>query len=481
MYELLFLLFSFGILTILALVMTGSDYFNPAVVVPLVFLLCSFAALYNFCFHETEVSLDAACVLLLTTAILSISSFCAYRLVVGKDAPSRNWTPTVRVLEIPSWLLLVAIAFCIVATVIYYRDLMRSMSALGFSGDWNQMMQSYRFATSFREIEEGEGVSGIANMLYKVMTAFAFFFAYAGINNLILDRGHRMRHLALFLPAMTLCVCIVFTGGRMGLIRLALGCALIAWVIFNSMTKWSHRLKISAVLKAAALIIIASVAFWAIGSAVGRQITTGPLDYITSYIGYSMVLFSDFLSDLGSSVNNLFGLETLVGIYNFIGTHFGIDEFVYTYHMEWRYFGNLSLGNVYTAYRYWLHDFGFAGMFAMALFYGLFYGVCYAKVRCYRNKFRRTINYPLLMVSYLYYGVFLIPIKDCLLATELVVTTPFVLVAMYLLGRLVDARQNFSDASTEERLSAQSVDRSGIGSAGCGHASRVMSVWLQKR
>ena len=227
----------------------------------------------------------------------------------------------------------------------------------------------------------------------------------------------------------------------MGLIRFVLGCVLIAWVIFNARTCWTFRLKISTIFKALMLLILASVVFWAAGSAVGRQISEGPLDYITSYIGYSMVLFSDFLVDPGTSASNLFGEETLVGIYNFLGSRFNISDFVYTYHMEWRYVGDLALGNVYTAYRYWLHDFGRFGMFAMAVVYGLFYGMFYSKVRYYRNRHCRAINYPLLMFSYFAYGTFLIPIKDCLFATELVVTTPFVLLTMYVLGRFIENEQ----------------------------------------
>lgn len=441
MPELLFLLMGFGGVAVLMLMFTRSDYLNPAVIVPLMFVLCTAAAIYNNAFHGTEVSFGAACLLLFVTLAMSLSSFLAYRLVVGEAGGTRDWVQAPRVIRLPMWLVIVSIAFCVAATLVYYRDLTQSMSSMGLSGDWNQMMNSYRFASSFRELEEGEGASGLANFLYKIMTALAFLFAYIGIVNISVDSGNRVRHVILFAPALICCICIVFTGGRMGMIRLAAGCLLIAWVVLNARGGWRFRLKLSSVLKVVLLIIAASVAFWAVGSAVGRQISEGPLDYITSYIGYSMVLFSDFLTNPGASSTDLFGGETLVGIYNFLGSRLGIDDFIYTYHMEWRYIGDLSLGNVYTAYRYWLHDFGIFGMFAVAALYGVFYGIFYAKARCYRNKYRRLINYPLLMFSYIVYGVFLIPIKDCLLATELVVTTPFVLIAMYLLGRYVESVQ----------------------------------------
>lgn len=451
MLELLFLLMGFGAIAVLMLMFTRSDYLNPATVVPLMFVLCTAAAIYNNAFHGTEVSFDAACLLLFVTLVMSLSSFIAYRLAVGEANGVRDWVLAPRIIRLPKWLVIASVAFCVAATLVYYRDLTHSMSSMGLSGDWNQMMNSYRFASSFKELGEGEGASGLANLLYKIMTAIAFLFAYIGIVNISVDSGKKAKHIILFAPAMICCICIVFTGGRMGMIRLAAGCLLITWVVLNAKGGWRFRLKLSSVLKVAFLIVAASVAFWAVGSAVGRQISEGPLDYITSYIGYSMVLFSDFLKDPGVSSTDLFGSETLVGIYNFLGSHLGIDDFIYTYHMEWRYIGNLSLGNVYTAYRYWLHDFGIAGMFTVAVLYGVFYGIFYAKARCYRNKKRRVINYPLLMFSYIVYGVFLIPINDCLLATELVVTTPFVLIAMYALGRYVESiQEDFSEVGLSD-------------------------------
>lgn len=434
----LFLILGFGFLAFISLMITRFDYFSPEAIVPLMFLLCSCAAIYNYALHGTTVSFAAACLLLFMTLILCASA-CFSRLVVSNTSHFKDWQPDGRTITVPSWLVALVIVFCLFAAVIYYRELVRSMASLGLSGDWNQRMNSYRFATSLKEMGDGEGVSGFANLLYKTMTALAFLFAYLGINNLLYDK--RPRYIVLFVPAAIFSVCVLFTGGRMGLIRLLLGCAAIGWVLFNARSRWTYHLKMSTILKALLLIILASVLFWAAGSAVGRQIKTGPLDYITGYIGYSIVLFSEFLQDPGTSASTLWGSETFVGIYNFIGSHFGISNFVYTYHMQWRYIGDLSLGNVYTAYRYWLHDFGAVGMFFMAAFYGMFYGAFYAKARSYRNPKHRLINYPLLMWSYFAYGVFMIPIKDCLLATELVVTTPFVLLTMYVLGRYIENKQ----------------------------------------
>lgn len=188
------------------------------------------------------------------------------------------------------------------------------------------------------------------------------------------------------------------------------------------------------------MFLLACVLFWLTGVAVGRQIESSPFDYVATYIGYSLILFGSFLDGGSFPANGLFGSETFIGIYSFIGSHFGVSDFIYTYHLEWQYVGGMSMGNVYTAYRYWLHDFGVVGMLLISCVYGAFYSIFYGKAKGYRKP-RSSINYPLLMFSYFAYGVVLIPICDCLCATELVVTTPFVLVVMYLMGRYLASKQ----------------------------------------
>lgn len=169
----------------------------------------------------------------------------------------------------------------------------------------------------------------------------------------------------------------------MGIVRMVLGASVLAWVLWNAKTAWMRRIRISMLLKALLLLVVMGIAFWLAGTAVGRQIDSGPFDYIASYIGYAIILFGKFVEEGAANTSQFFGSETFVGMYNFIGNHFGVDEFVYTYHLEWRYLGSVSMGNVYTAYRYWLHDFGIGGMMLVACLYGVFFSVFYEKAKRY--------------------------------------------------------------------------------------------------
>lgn len=421
--------------------LTGSDWCSPCVAVPAMFTLCSLAALYNYAMHGTEISLEAALLLLGVTTVFSTVAYFVSRVVIGTRVP--KWSPSSAPIEVAGWIIFAAIMFGLITLFFYYRDVTSSMTSMGLSGDWNENMNRLRLATSFKELDEGEGTSGLTNLLFKVNTAISFVFGYIGLHNLVAGKKLSSQ-LPIFASPLLFVVCVLLTGGRMNIIRITLGLLVVLWVIYKAKTSWKHRVKFSTVFKILILFVVACVLFWAAGSVVGRKISSEPLDYVTGYIGYSMVLFSKFLED-PVSTSNLFGSETLVGIYNFIGSHFGVKEFVYTYHLEWRYVGDLSLGNVYTAYRYWLHDFGYIGLFFVAILYAMFYSIFYSKACCYRK--RRAFNYPLLVLSYVVYGQFLLCIKDCLLATELVITTPFILILMYMIGRYIESKQPSLEAT----------------------------------
>lgn len=420
----------------------GLDYLSPSVVLPAVFFVCSLAAIYNSALYGVEISWIAVLALLGTTALFSaVANLCSSTVLRRGsylDIRVKNAGFVPREIEYSNVWLAVTVIYCCLVLLLYYRDLMRTFGSLGLAGDWNQNMNAYRFASSFKELDEGEGISGMTNLLFKVETAITFVYMYVGVQDWVV--GAKKRALPCFLPLLIHCVCVVLSAGRMGMIRVAFGFAAVAWVLWNANTGWSRRIKLSTILKCLAAFLVACVAFWVLGVAVGRQIDEGPFDYVASYIGYSMVLFSRFLDAGDFPANGLFGSETFVGLYNFIGSHFGITDFVYTNHLEWQYFQGIQLGNVYTAYRYWLHDFGTVGMLIMATLYGVFYSVIYGKAKGYR-KSDSLINYPLLMFSYFAYGVVLIPIMDGLCATELVVTTPMVLIIMYVMGRLLASKQ----------------------------------------
>lgn len=435
------------------------DYLAPAVALPASFLICCLASVYNSAKYGVGLSVEPLLLIIVATLVFCLAA-SACTIILGRklggvssgEHTRDTQEPFVpRAITVPNGLLVVSVVFCALVVALYYRDLTSTFGSLGLTGDWNENMNSYRFASSFKELEEGEGISGFVNFLYKAETAVAFFFMYVGVQN-FMSGAPRVKSISCFFPLVMHCLCVIMTGGRMGIVRMVLGASVLAWVLWNAKTAWMRRIRISMLLKALLLLVVMGIAFWLAGTAVGRQIDSGPFDYIASYIGYAIILFGKFVEEGAANTSQFFGSETFVGMYNFIGNHFGVDEFVYTYHLEWRYLGSVSMGNVYTAYRYWLHDFGIGGMMLVACLYGVFFSVFYEKAKRYVPRIGAAgisspFNLPLMMYSYFAYGMFLIPICDCVLATEFVVTTPFIVTAMWLMCRYLTSRQGRSGES----------------------------------
>lgn len=434
MSGLVFVMLASALIGLLALLLTRNDLLSPGAVLPITMGFCTLAAIYNYNIYGTTVSVEAALLLTGGTFAFVVGAYVGTVKFGNRDTWLLGGS---RIIVVPNWLLLASSAFSIMTLVFYYRDVTSTFNAMGATGDWNSMMGSYRIRASFQELQEGEGISSITNLLYKVQTGLAFVFAYIGINNAGAGQSP-VRQIPILVPTAIHAATVMLSGGRMGVIRLFFGCATIAWVIYSARKEWSIRIRFTAIIKTILVFILASIAFWSAGYLVGRSISEEPLDYITHYIGFSMPLFSDYLKS-PSSDSPLFGCETFVGLYNFLGRNFGITEFMHTYHLEWRMYQGVSLGNVYTAFRYWLHDFGVHGMILVSIFYGVFYSACYEGAK--HCKQTRLFNYSLLLYSYIAYGVFMIPLMDCLCATELVPTTILVLAVMAGLAYTIESMQ----------------------------------------
>ena len=75
--------------------------------------------------------------------------------------------------------------------------------------------------------------------------------------------------------------------------------------------------------------------------------------------------------------------ETFAGINNYIGNHFDRYDLIYSTQKEFRNIRGINIGNVYTAFRSYIHDFGLGGMVILTALESLIMSMLY-----YSNKKR---------------------------------------------------------------------------------------------
>lgn len=158
------------------------------------------------------------------------------------------------------------------------------------------------------------------------------------------------------------------------------------------------------------------VIFVLLANLVGRNTSHSFFTQISVYLGGPLISFSEYFNSFDKGSNQYFGQESLVGVYQFLDM-LGITDAKLIRHLEFIQFGD-NWGNVYTAFRRYINDFGIIGccvvVFAISFLYEIIYQI--------------VINKPFLMFGTFLLAMFMYPmammiIDDLLLSRVLSINT----------------------------------------------------------
>lgn len=421
--------------------LSKSDWMNPASICNASFFICSLAELYNCLVFGTEVSLHGGLLICFFVTVFDVASlfFLLYfrQMKVQRSKLNASVESTTRVrIQVPTSLVLLAVVLGVVTAVLFLKDVRSAVSG-PVAGDWNSLMNSYRTASAYSGDDPSVGLSSLSNICFKLLTIFSFVYLIIGFNNIICD-GFSIKDALMLLPAAFYAICQLLNGVRLGAIVFVCSCVCCIWILLSINSGWTIRITLGKFIKIVFALVFACFLFWVASWFVGREVTLGPLDYICSYIGYSFVLFDKFLQNPGVA-SKYFGSETFVALYSSFGRNFGFTNLVSSGNHEFRSWGSIDLGNVYTVFRLWYHDFGFGGTALFSLLTGLFYSNLYEHARMLHGGSPLSIS----MISYTYLssGIFSMPLVGKLTSSLFTPTTWFLAISSLFLSEWIKRYQ----------------------------------------
>jgi oligosaccharide repeat unit polymerase len=167
------------------------------------------------------------------------------------------------------------------------------------------------------------------------------------------------------------------------------------------------------------LVVAALASFVSLSSVVGRKLSKTPFDNLMMYVGGSISNFDAYIKDpiVDSNASRLWGGESFYAMYSFMGRRTNRPKWLYSFQLEFRYNGmNESMGNIYTAFRYYYHDFGFLGMLLITAFQAALFTMMYYYVTEHLSSRSYVIStFVQVVYSYLAVSVAYFPIADWLL------------------------------------------------------------------
>lgn len=386
----------------------SKDIFAPPVIVIMGFILATVCALINQ--PKWEIQYTGKFVVVVAVGVLAFTVGCVLAVVLcnikKKNKLELTVTPSVaEVIDIPLWKTILVVIFQILACVWLYIELKSKTG--GHS--WNEIITIFRESqTTVSPNAITIRISTLCELASTLCFSIALIYAYVVGNNIAIGAFRPIKKLAInFAPIILTMVNSFMHGERTNMIRVWVALIVVLVTIRNRKYGWkASKETYKTLAKIAASALLIAVLFALLRSTVGRRETDwNPVYYVTFYAGTSIAALNLYLGKpLPSSA--VWGQETFHNINVNIGTWLNKPELITKFYKEFRYSPNGTLiGNVYTALRPPLRDFGFAGMIIVMILMGLFFTFLYCRTRYKVGKSK--IDLLLLTYSYIAYTYYM--------------------------------------------------------------------------
>lgn len=302
---------------------------------------------------------------------------------------------------------LISSIFIIFSMIIYVFFLIKN-SGLSF----NNMIS---FMNELRPLLKDNKVSinFICVQLFSISKAIAYIFIFIFVYDLVLFGKSFFKYL---IPAILYIIFSLFTSGRIYLIYLVIFTLVMFFVLFDKYQIKQYK-SFKIILKCMVFALLALIMFALLANVVGRNTTHNSFTQLSVYIGGPLVSFDQYLDDFKFIKPEIFGQETLTGVYQFLN-QLGLSDISLNRHLEFTNFGD-NWGNVFTAARRYFHDYNFSGGYLIFFIIGFLYTWFYLYVK---NK---RIGFHTILYAYLIYPVTMLIIDDVLLSSLLSINTLF--------------------------------------------------------
>lgn len=408
----IFLLLFFMILILsVSYIFSDRDIFSPSVVLCIAYIVSILSACVNVNVWAINLHFNTFIVILIGTIIFFIVNVISMQ--IGKSIFHINKRKKVVTFDYITIQKFKTVAVCclgIVVALLYYKAVKSIANNAGSFTDFSSMMNLYRMSTSY-SLEES--VPTALNQMVKVSYTCSMIYMYVFINNSIsLDKHQykeRKDNLFNLLPVVIYSIQALLTGGRFDLLKMICFMVIIYNVLWHRKNGWNKTKGIKFLFKCVIGLIIVFGGFYLLKAVVGRTNQEDIITYITNYTGGSIQLLDMYLQN-PIEKSNILGKESFYALNMFL-QKIGILNFEpYIIHLEFRTSNGVMIGNVYTAFRRYIQDFGVLGMMVFQTILGAFYGIFYSYVKYVNSK--KKLDYPLMIYALIFYPIFLHSIND---------------------------------------------------------------------
>lgn len=247
----------------------------------------------------------------------------------------------------------------------------------------------------------------LLNQAKRIFRITGFFFLVVWVRNAVIRQSF-VKDKLLIVNLILSMILLGTEGGRTGIVAYVLAAIALFFLFDRLYNNTRISISVGLVVKILGVFLAASVAFYAMLYLTGRQSGTfhvgSLIHHVQFYLGGSIPLLDNFLlTSVGvGGGTDIIGKETFYSLVQFMSKLHITDTPLYSVHLEFR--PGVYDGNVYTGFRSYIHDFGYAGL----VFMPILFSVCanwlyYAALKASREK---MVSIGIVLYATLIYPIF---------------------------------------------------------------------------
>jgi len=386
----------------------NKDIIHPCTIFFFVYTLSIACAIYNIKAWNIELAPLTFGILLVGGLEFLIISILFNR----KQKKEEQKNDTMKEIKIDIWKILLVILYELIVLVLVYLEVRRIASDFGAFHSFSEMLKIFKANTSYASNAQ---ITRIVQLLQKPVYIFPYLFGYFFVYNFVASDEKIFtkikKYWLLLIPIICFILQELLTSQRLSILALVFAIFTMYLICWNRKRKWLASVSLKTLGKLLVVACIGLIMFYYSASLIGRVNKKNMFDYITLYVGGSIECLNQFVKNPPAS-SEIIGKETFHYFIKNLDSY-GIVKInePLSLHSEFRYYKGNMIGNVYTAYRRWIYDFGLIGAFILQGIVAVFYNLGYIIIK--QRKIKKDDLF-IIIFCYLIYGLYLHPIDSYL-------------------------------------------------------------------
>ena len=303
------------------------------------------------------------------------------------------------IIYISPWVLIVhavCVVFCFVISVYLFVDILDSV---GIGADFLNAIPKMRALIVENPDIFNDNKFLFVNQIKKIFAITGYLFSAIWCRNCILRKHLELN--SLLFANVFLCFALTFTeGGRGSIVAFVLSVLVLFCMYNETYRNWRLRFDTRTVLMLPIVFVGCCIVFfsllWVTGREHGDFSFYSFIFHVSEYLGCSLPLLDNFLTttDILSFHDGIVGNETMHSIITQLIKFNIIDGDIYNINLEFR--PGVYPGNIYTAMRSYIHDYGLFGIIVLPILYATIASALYYLSSRYLNM----VAVPVLLILY---------------------------------------------------------------------------------